>query len=275
MKIICLIGGRPQHLALVNRVHARHPVALAVIEGRQWSGLQGVKNRLRSRLATGRAAGRVPTKVRTRAEAGVYDAQFAHDWHDLHPDIPVLWADAINADSVRDRLAAEQPDVLLDHGTAIVKPAVIDTAPLALNLHWGLSPYYRGTRCTQWALLHHDPLNIGVTVHRLAQKIDAGDILGQRRATIEPPDTVLSINMKLTALGTAIVLAALDDLAAGRELTFAEQDLTRGYLTLNRQWSGDLGRHVAKLVRAGGVARMLERPARRRALPIVEFGPGG
>jgi folate-dependent phosphoribosylglycinamide formyltransferase PurN len=271
MKVVCLIGGRPQHLAFVNRVHRQHPVALAIIEAKQWSGLAGVRNRARNRLVTGSAPGRVPTKVRSRTEAAVYERCFGEDWRDLDPDVPVMWASDINGPDVVQRLADLSPDVLLDHGTAIVKQAVTRTTPMALNLHWGLSPYYRGTYCTDWALLHHDPRNIGVTVHRLAARIDAGDILGQARAAIAGDDDVLSINMQLTSLGIPLVLRALDVLAGGGELHFAPQDLTRGYLTLNRQWSGDLKRHVRRLIEDGGLARMLQKPARREQLPIVAW----
>ena len=82
-----------------------------------------------------------------------------------------------NSTEVARRLTALKPDLILDHGTSIVSDSIIETAPLALNLHWGLSPYYRGTFCTEWALINHDPRNIGVTIHRLAKAVDGGDIL--------------------------------------------------------------------------------------------------
>ena len=63
-----------------------------------------------------------------------------------------------------------------------------------------LSPYYGGTRCTEWALLHWDCCNIDVTVHELTAEIEGGKIVGQARAELVPENTVHSINVQLTAL---------------------------------------------------------------------------
>lgn len=271
MKIIGLVGGRPQHLAFINRIHRKHPVELVVVEAVQWSGVKGFRNRLRSSFAMGGRTGRIPIKVRSRAEAAIYDRQFGDDWRDLDGGIEVMWTSDINAPAVQRRLEEAGADLLVDHGTAIVKPPVIETTPLALNLHWGLSPYYRGTNCTEWALLHWDPYNIGVTVHRLAQRIDGGDIVGQARVDIDPRDTPLSINMKLTAAGTDIMISAINRLAAGGSLTCAPQDLNQGHLTLNRQWSGELRSHIHRLAASGDIQKMLAKPSRRKRLPIVTF----
>ena len=91
------------------------------------------------------------------------------------------------------------------------------TSDLALNLHWGLSPYYRGTHCTGWALINWDPYNIGVTIHKLTQRIDGGSILAQKRAVIKPGDTVNSINMQLTQLGTELVIKIIDKIVSRKQ----------------------------------------------------------
>ena len=162
--------------------------------------------------------------------------------------------------------------MLLDHGTSILVPEIISEASLALNLHWGLSPYYRGTHCTEWALVNWDPLNIGVTIHKLSQQIDGGDIVGQARAVITPQDTVYSINMQLTHLGTKIVMQVLDRQKAGNELTFHRQDFSNSLLTRQRQWSPHLEQYIAELEQNGGIDRMLKSPARRTQLSIVLLG---
>jgi len=47
----------------------------------------------------------------------------------------------------------------------------------AINLHAGISPYYRGSACNFWALYDDNPHLVGATIHLLARKIDGGDIL--------------------------------------------------------------------------------------------------
>jgi methionyl-tRNA formyltransferase len=196
---------------------------------------------------------------------------FENDWRFLDPSIPLLVVPDINAPIVRQRLADIKPDVVLDHGTGIVRDELIESVPLALNVHWGLSPYYRGTHCTEWALVNWDPYNIGVTLHRLSREIDGGGVVSQARAQITPDDTVHSINMQLTQLGTALARGALTRLDQGHQLVFHSQDHAQGLLTLNRQWSRTLTRQMRYIENQGLIGRMLKHPARRARLPIVEL----
>ncbi len=168
-----------------------------------------------------------------------------------------------------ERLERLRPDALVVRGTSLLRPpALIGTAPLALNLHAGLSPYYRGTHCTEWALINWDPYNIGVTLHALTMRIDGGDIASQERAKVEPNDDVTTIEAKIGIAGTALVRDALESVGAGRVLPFHRQALNNGYLTLHRQWSFACDILVASLLRTGRVGVMLKHPSRREP-PIV------
>ena len=47
----------------------------------------------------------------------------------------------------------------------------------AINIHAGLSPYYRGTDCNFWALYDGNPHLVGATIHLLSQGLDSGPLL--------------------------------------------------------------------------------------------------
>ena len=47
----------------------------------------------------------------------------------------------------------------------------------AINIHMGISPYYRGTDCNFWALNDKNYHLVGATVHLLSKGLDNGDIL--------------------------------------------------------------------------------------------------
>ena len=47
----------------------------------------------------------------------------------------------------------------------------------AINIHMGVSPYYRGSSCNFWALYDKNPELVGATIHLLSNKLDSGDIL--------------------------------------------------------------------------------------------------
>lgn len=269
---VCLIRPNPALFYFANELNRRSPLALVVLETRPQSTLS---RRLRQLF---RAAGapadidpvRLPRRRVRAAQAVDCERFFGDAWRFLDPKIPLLVVPDINSPEVRERLAAMRPEVVIDHGTSIVRNEVLAAVPLALNIHWGLSPYYRGTHCTEWALLNWDPYNIGVTLHRLTRDIDGGGVVAQARAEISPHDTVHSINMQLTRLGTQLAARAIEEVAAGRPLQFHSQDHSQGLLTLNRQWSRPLGRQIRYLERRGLIARMLKHPARKARLPIVE-----
>jgi methionyl-tRNA formyltransferase len=62
----------------------------------------------------------------------------------------------------------------------------------ALNVHPSLLPAYRGKEPLFWALLRGEH-EVGVTVHRMTEEVDAGPILLQRR--IEVPDRATSASL--------------------------------------------------------------------------------
>jgi folate-dependent phosphoribosylglycinamide formyltransferase PurN len=271
-KIVCLIRSDPAFVYFVNRIHERHRVALAVVESPTF------KRRLVTQINSGGIPGliealrnQVSKRINRRDYAFDYDRHFGDKWKSLHPEIPVLRVDQINSPAVYERLKEERPDLLLDHGTSIVKDHILETSALALNLHRGLSPYYRGTYCTERALVNWDPHNIGLTIHKLTKTIDGGSILAQERPIIENGDTVGSIDMQLTQRGTELIIRAIDKIEAGEALRFEKQDVSLGFLTLNRHWTKHLRKQIRHVERNGLIAQMLKKPARKKKLPIVEL----
>ncbi len=270
---VCLIRPNPPLFYFANALHRRQPLSLVVVEARSERPLLNWFRRLRppAGMPAGIDSARLPRRAVRPRHAADCQRLLGDAWRFLDPSIPLLAVRDINAPEVRERLAALAPDVVVDHGTGIVRDEIISAVPLALNIHWGLSPYYRGTHCTEWALLNWDPFNIGVTLHRLTRDIDGGGVVSQARAEVAPHDTVHSINMQLTKLGTELAIDAVQRIAAGRQLTFHSQDHSQGILTLNRQWSRPLSRQMKYIERRGLIGKMLKHPARRARLPIVEL----
>ena len=272
MKVACLVRPDPPLIYFANRIHAAHGVALAIVETGAPPPRQASKRSLRQRIGQSVLSLAATIEGRQSRRASTDLSRFFGDrWRHLDPGIPLLETSDINSGEVRRRLAELAPDVIVDHGTSLVSEEIASSAPVALNLHWGLSPYYRGVCCTEWALINRDPLNIGVTIHKLDRTVDGGDILAQRRASIEPTDSAYSINMKLTALGTDLMIAALGRLKSGRPLHFATQDIALGAVRRIADWSPALAAEIRRIEEEGLIAKMLARPSRRTSLPIIEM----
>lgn len=70
-------------------------------------------------------------------------------------------------------------DVFIVFGSSYIKGPLCDTlvAKGALNIHMGMSPWYRGSSCNFWALYDRRPDMVGATIHRLSSGLDSGDML--------------------------------------------------------------------------------------------------
>lgn len=92
---------------------------------------------------------------------------------------------SFNSDEGRAAIAAARPDIVLVHGTRILSPRTIDAAGAPLiNVHAGVTPFYRGVHGGYWALAARDRARCGVTVHRIDAGIDTGEALAQ--AAVRP-----------------------------------------------------------------------------------------
>ena len=107
-----------------------------------------------------------------------------------------------------------KPEALVVFGTRLLKQPMMDVTPRRiLNLHTGLSPYYRGGHCTFFCLYNEEPQFIGVTVHLIDPGIDSGNLVLTGRPTLNADDSVASIEAKLVLMGTDMMLEALNRLA--------------------------------------------------------------
>lgn len=70
-------------------------------------------------------------------------------------------------------------DVYVVFGSSFIKGDLIDflVEKKALNIHMGVSPYFRGSSCNFWASYIGKLDFVGATVHMLSKKLDAGDML--------------------------------------------------------------------------------------------------
>lgn len=70
-------------------------------------------------------------------------------------------------------------DVYVVFGSSYIKGELIDflVKNKAINIHMGISPYYRGSDCNFWALYDDNPHLIGATIHLLSKGLDSGPIM--------------------------------------------------------------------------------------------------
>jgi methionyl-tRNA formyltransferase len=155
----------------------------------------------------------------------------------------------------------------------MLKPALLAIPPRgALNMHGSLLPKYRGRVPVNWAVLHGER-ETGATLHYMADKPDAGDIVAQTAVPILPDDTAADVFAKVTVAAEMALDHALPALLAGTAPRIP-MDLAAGSYFGGRtpadgriDWSQDAVR-IHNLVRAvappypGATTTVGGRPAR-------------
>ncbi|MFA5821315.1 MAG: methionyl-tRNA formyltransferase [Candidatus Gracilibacteria bacterium] len=85
----------------------------------------------------------------------------------------------------------------------------------AINVHASLLPKYRGASPIQEALLHGDK-ETGITIIKMDEKLDHGDIYLIRRIKIEGSDNQDSLRHKIGSLSAEIMPLLLEDVASSK-----------------------------------------------------------
>ena len=95
-------------------------------------------------------------------------------------------------------------DIYIIFGSSYIKGELIDflIKKKALNIHMGVSPYYRGTDCNFWALYDGNPHLVGATIHYISKGLDSGNILYHAISSINKTDP---FNYTMSAVKSAFI----------------------------------------------------------------------
>ena len=115
------------------------------------------------------------------------------------------------------QLKMANPDflVLISYGKILPKEVLTIPKKAALNIHFSLLPKYRGASPIQSAILKGDK-STGVTIFKMNEKVDEGEIITTARVKIKPGDTSQSIAEKLSFLGADLVNYAIHTLTINK-----------------------------------------------------------
>lgn len=182
MKIVLLTGGELRHsffrMALARRI--------SVTSYSEATGMKFAEEGLRKKHK----------EAREQSEKDFF-AAFVQGVEDLsHPTF--LLKGEINDPKYVDEIIRENPDVIVSYGCSIIKPPLIDAfKDRFINIHLGLSPYYRGAGTNYWPLVNGTPELVGATFMHIDEGVDTGEIIHQVRAQVVWGDTPHTIGNRL------------------------------------------------------------------------------
>jgi hypothetical protein len=170
MKVTVFTSNQPRHLALIDSLSSMAKTVYAVLEC--------------NTVFPGRVADFFPkSKVMqdyfarvTEAEIGVFGLTRFSQSNVRTLSIKMGDLNSLGLVPFRQALAS---DIFVVFGASYIKSPLIDvlTEKKAINIHMGVSPYYRGSSCNFWALYDNRPDLVGATVHVLTKGLDSGPML--------------------------------------------------------------------------------------------------
>ena len=168
MKIAVLTSNQPRHLHLVRCLAEVADEIRVVIETKSTCGFQPDASHKKVYLKT------YFQKVQN-AEKNIFGdisitQNISHFIAIPHGEISLL------------PLATLEPifdaDLIIVFGSSYIKGELCEKliSKGTLNIHMGISPYYRGAACNFWALYDQNFFYVGATIHLLSKGLDSGDI---------------------------------------------------------------------------------------------------
>lgn len=131
----------------------------------------------------------------------------------------------INSPDTIEKIRNFHPDVILVFGSSILKEEIIKMVPKGkfLNMHLGISPYYRGSGTNFWPFVNNELEFVGATILHIDPGIDTGDIVTHVRPTFEMNDNVHTIGCKVIQKGTEMMIKILDTINNGKLINRTKQ----------------------------------------------------
>lgn len=171
-------------------------------------------------------------------------------------DIPVYIYDELDNSEVSDLLNELAADLILSsYYRTMIPMKILNIAPLgAYNLHGSYLPAYRGCAPLNWAIINGEA-HTGVTLHRMAAKADAGEIIAQEKISIGEEDTISDITKKAVDASVRVLDSCIDELKMGTAKGFTQDETEASYFPRRSPKDGKIdfnlhGEKIHNLVRA-------------------------
>ena len=212
MKIVVLTSNSLRHKFLANTLSSYCDDALIISECKpQTSSFDDSKNytKIENHFL-----------LRDKTE----ESFFPNDNYFIPKTLPILYKE-VNSPYVYKVIKNFKPDILIVFGSSIIKEPLISLLPAGhvINLHLGISPYYRGSGTNFWPFVNNELEYLGSTILHLDAGIDTGDIICHVRPKIELNDNVHTLGCKIIKSSVESLIKIIKLLDEGKKLNRVKQ----------------------------------------------------
>ncbi len=153
----------------------------------------------------------------------------AAHWAATH-SIPFVETDNVNTPEMLTRIADYKPDliVVIAFGQKVGNELINLPPKGAINVHASLLPKYRGAAPINWVIINGET-ETGISIITLAEKMDAGSILGQSKTSIGQDETAGRLHDRMAQMAAPLLLKTIEQIDDGTAV-YIEQDHSKATL---------------------------------------------
>ena len=201
MKLILFSGSHPRHLFINKRVLDFFDDVLVIVMQREEVLPEPPSNlnQLDKKLFIKHFANRY--EVEKNTYGNLSSKEVFKGYKTIYID-----QNELNTERIAKEVEIFSPDIAFIFGVDLILDPVLDKLPVdKINLHLGLSPWYKGGATLYFPFYHLRPQYCGCTFHKITKDADAGEIIHQCVPKLEYGD-------KIHDVGAKCVLKAREDL---------------------------------------------------------------
>ncbi|MDD5712592.1 MAG: methionyl-tRNA formyltransferase, partial [Smithellaceae bacterium] len=168
--------------------------------------------------------------------------------------LPVVQPERVREQDFLSYLAGLAPEMIVVAAFGQILPKEIITMPPlgCINVHPSLLPKYRGAAPINWAVINGEAVT-GVTIMRMDEGVDSGDIIIQEETTIGPEETYGELHDRLALSGAKLLLKAIIGTTDGSIRPIPQEHGLATHAPRLRKEDGHINWHCS----ADGVARLI------------------
>jgi len=150
--------------------------------------------------------------------------------------VPILQPPRARSPEFLEQLRGLAPDiaVVVAYGQLLPAPVIAVPPSGCINAHASLLPHLRGAAPIQRAILAGDR-ETGVTVMRINERMDAGDVLCARAVAVNEDDDAETLGKKLSLLAADLIVEAVGLIDRGADRWTAQDETAATYAPMIRR----------------------------------------
>ena len=227
MKIIFFTGNSPRHISLCNTIAKLSTKSLVISEVKENFALLEENY---TDLLTNHFRERLKREM-------IY---FKDNGFSFESNCVSLKYGQSSSKYIENIIKTFNPDCAIISGSSILKKNIIDALGNIpkINLHLGITPFFRGSGCNFWPLFLKQPELIGATLLDLDVGIDEGGIIHQFNEEFKFDDDIHSIGNRVIKKSIKIIYQIIEGLDSKKSFQiFPQKDLNKSKTFRNKDFN--------------------------------------